>query len=106
MQGRGGPEPAPTLSSSFLLAQAIFEPKLFPYKYSNILKPSHSSYLSAHEDGREFSETSTYKIQTPRNYPEEPIQHSEHGESLNSRIKFNFVLDPYGTAGRRNSIKR
>jgi len=26
--GRGGP--APTLSSSFLLAQAIFEPKLFP----------------------------------------------------------------------------
>jgi len=27
-----------------------------------------------------------YKIQTPGNYPEEIIQHSEHGESLKSRI--------------------
>ena len=27
------------------------------------------------------SETSAYKIQTPGNYPEESIQHSEHGES-------------------------
>jgi hypothetical protein len=27
-----------------------------------------------------------YKIQTPGNYPEESIQHSEHGESLKSRI--------------------
>ena len=43
--------PTPTLSPSFLLAQAIFEPNIFPYKYSNILKPSHSSYLSAYEDG-------------------------------------------------------
>ena len=34
-----------------LLLQAIFEPNLYPYKYSNILKPSHSSYLSAYEDG-------------------------------------------------------
>jgi len=33
------------------MAQAIFEPNLFPYKYSNILKPSYSSYLSAYEDG-------------------------------------------------------
>ena len=31
------------------------------------------------------SETSAYKIQTPGNYPEESIQHSEHGESLKSR---------------------
>jgi hypothetical protein len=31
------------------LAQAIFEPNLFPYKYPKILKPSHSSYLP--EDG-------------------------------------------------------
>jgi len=30
------------------------------------------------------SETSAYKIQTPGNYPEESIQHSEHGESLKS----------------------
>jgi hypothetical protein len=35
------------------LAQAIFKPNLFPYKYSNILKLSHSSYLSAYEDGKE-----------------------------------------------------
>jgi hypothetical protein len=32
------------------------------------------------------SETSAYKIQTPGNYPEENIQHLEHGESLKSRI--------------------
>jgi hypothetical protein len=33
------------------------------------------------------SETSTYKIQTPRNYPEENIEHTEHGENLKSRIR-------------------
>jgi len=32
----------------------------------------------------ECSETS-YKIQTPGNYPEESIQHSEHSKSLKSR---------------------
>jgi hypothetical protein len=36
----------------------------------------------------ECSETSAYKIQTPGNYPEENIQHSQHGESLKSRISF------------------
>jgi len=34
---------------------------------------------------RQCSETSKYKIQTPGNYPEEIIQHSERGESLKSR---------------------
>jgi len=33
----------------------------------------------------ECSETSAYKIQTPGNYPEESIQHSEHSGSLKSR---------------------
>jgi hypothetical protein len=66
-----------TGSTSFLLVQAIFEP---------ILKPIHSSYLSAYEDGTECSETSSYKIQTPGHYPEESTQHSEHGESLKSRM--------------------
>jgi hypothetical protein len=33
----------------------------------------------------ECSETSAYIIQTPGNYPEESVQHSEHGESLKSR---------------------
>jgi len=32
------------------------------------------------------SEMLTYKIQTPGNYPEESIQHSEHGESFKSRL--------------------
>ena len=68
------------------------EPNLFPYKYSNILKPSHSSYLSAYEDGTQCSETSAYKIQTPGNYPEESIKHSEHGESFKSRIVPLFIF--------------
>jgi len=38
----------------------------------------------------ECSETSAYKIQTPGPYPEEHIQHTEHGESLKSRRK-NFA---------------
>jgi hypothetical protein len=38
-------------NSLSLLAQAISEPNIFPSKYSNILKPGHSSYLCAFEDG-------------------------------------------------------
>jgi hypothetical protein len=34
----------------------------------------------------ECSETLAYKIQTPGNYPEENIQHTEHGGSLKSRV--------------------
>jgi len=37
---------------------------------------------------RECSETSAYKIQTPGNYLEESMQHSEQGESLKSRNAF------------------
>jgi hypothetical protein len=40
---------------------------------------------TAYEDGAERSETSAYKIKTPGNHPKERIQHSEHGESLQSR---------------------
>jgi len=36
------------------LAQAIFEPYLFLYKYPNILNPSYSSYLPAYEDGTDI----------------------------------------------------
>jgi hypothetical protein len=39
----------------------------------------------------ECSEMSAYKIQTPGNHPEENIQHTEHGESLKSKI--NLLLD-------------
>jgi hypothetical protein len=31
-----------------------------------------------------------YKIQMPGNYPEESIQHSEHGKSLKSKRKENI----------------
>jgi hypothetical protein len=34
----------------------------------------------------ECSETLAHKIQMPGNYPEESIQHSENGKSLNSRV--------------------
>jgi hypothetical protein len=53
----------------------------------------------------ECSETSAYKIQTPGNYLEESIQHSEHGEILKSRIfafdtpvgsPFSHKSSPYG----------
>ena len=49
-------------------------------------------YLSACRDGTECSETSAYKIQTPGKYPEESIQHSEHGESLKSIVFVNVSL--------------
>ena len=41
----------------------------------------------------ECSEKSAYKIQTPGNYPEENIQHTEHGESLKSRIESLLVCE-------------
>jgi len=47
------------------------------------------------------SETSAYKIQTPRNYLEESVQHSEHVDSLKSRIYsvfFNFPMPLASTA--------
>jgi hypothetical protein len=63
------PGPTPTLSPSFLLAQAIFEPNLFslwiPLHFLNTV----ILQLSAYGDEIECSETSAYKIQTPGNYP-------------------------------------
>ena len=63
----------------------------FPYDSPTFLKPSHSThiYLPMKMEWTECSETSTYKLQTPGNCPEESIQHSEHGESLKSKILFN-----------------
>jgi len=40
----------------------------------------------------ECSETLAYKIQTPGNYPEDSIQHSEHGKSLKWSIIFFSLL--------------
>jgi hypothetical protein len=68
------------------MAQAIFESNLFPYDTPTFLKPSSFyTHLPGYEDGTVCSETSAYKLRTPGNYPEESIQHSEHGESLKSR---------------------
>jgi len=39
----------------------------------------------------ECSETSSYKIQMPGNYPEESTQHSEHDENLKSRTPWNTL---------------
>jgi hypothetical protein len=68
---------------SFPIGSGYFRAKPFPVYTPTVLKPSSLyTHLPAYEDGTEYSETSAYKIQTPRNYPEESIQHSEHGESL------------------------
>ena len=48
------------------------------------------TYTPMKVEQTECSETSAYKIQTPGNYPEENIQHSEHGESLKSKIYLHF----------------
>jgi hypothetical protein len=50
------------------------------------MKNNWGSYLPAYEDGTVCSEMLAHKIQMPENYPEESILHSEHGESLKSRI--------------------
>jgi len=69
----------------FIREMFWLEPNLFPYKYPNILKPVIlRTYLPMKMERTECSETSAYKIQTPGNYPEESIRHSEHGESLKS----------------------
>ena len=39
-----------------------------------------NEHLPAYEDRTECSETSAYKTQTPGNYPEESIKHSEHAK--------------------------
>jgi hypothetical protein len=48
----------------------------------------------------ECSETSAYKIQTPGNYPEENIQHTEHGESFKSRKQQMFAEQGTGLKSR------
>jgi hypothetical protein len=45
------------------------------------------TYLPMKMEQTECSEMLAYKIQTPGNYPEESIQHSEHDESLKSGME-------------------
>ena len=49
------------------------------------------TYLPMKMEETECSETSAYKIQTPGNYPEESIQHTENGVSLKSMV-FTYLL--------------
>ena len=44
------------------------------------------THLPMKMEQTECSETLAYKIQMPKNYPEENIQHTEHGESLKLKI--------------------
>jgi hypothetical protein len=48
---------------------------------------------ACHEDGTECFEPPAYKIQVRGNYPEENLQHKEHGESLKSRIRVQMFGD-------------
>jgi hypothetical protein len=51
-------------------------------------------HLSAYKDGTECSETSAYKIQTPGNYPEESIQHSQTCNTwkcISSSLPIHFI---------------
>ena len=48
----------------------------------------------------ECSETSIYKIQTPGNYPEENIQHTEHDEILKSRSNVVVTVKGYKEMSR------
>jgi hypothetical protein len=50
-------------------------------------------YPSMKMEQTECSETSAFKIQTPGNYPEASIQHSEHGGSLKSRKCLAFTAN-------------
>jgi hypothetical protein len=59
--------------------------------FSRINTPTFSNPFILHTyppmkmEQTECSETSEYKIQTPEDYPEESVQHSEQGGSLKSR---------------------
>jgi len=72
----------------FLLGKYLASEYYMPTFWNTLFVPSSwvGRYLPAYEDGTGCSETSACKIQTPGNYPEESIQHSELGEILKSRI--------------------
>jgi len=76
-------------NSLSLLAQAIFEPNNFLYKYSNFSQSSHTSYLPAYEDG------------TDRMFRNVGVSNSDAGESprrkhttFKTRRKFE-IKNPY-----------
>jgi len=77
---------------------AVYWLRLFSSQTFSLIIPQHFSnlvilhtYVPMMMEQTECSETSAYKIQTPGYYPGESIQHSEHGESLKSRIQPAFL---------------
>jgi hypothetical protein len=62
-------------------------------------------YLLAYEDGTECPERSAYKIQTPGNYPEENIQHTEHGEYVRSARRIRNKLTSHSHV-EQSAIKK
>ena len=81
---RTHPYPVTLLPIGLSYFQAKPSPIWIPQQFSNFV----IIYLLAYEDGTECSETSAYKIQMAGNYPEENIQHTEHGKSLKSRTLY------------------
>jgi hypothetical protein len=75
------------LTSGLGYFRAKLSPICIPQLFSNLV----IIRLLACEDGTECSKMSAYKIQTPENYPEENMQHTEHGESLKLRILLDCV---------------
>ena len=74
------------------VGEFIREKVCLEWNLSRINTPKFSKFVILHNsppmkmEQTVCTETSTYKIQTPGNYPEGSIQHSEHGESLKSRL--------------------
>jgi len=57
------------------VAQAVFQPNLFLYKYPNNFIPIIPRSYKAYEAGTDrVSETLAHKIQKPGNHPQERIQ--------------------------------
>ena len=72
----------------FLLGNSLASEFYIPM-FRNTLSHLHrrvGTYLPMKIEQSECSKTLAYKIQTMGNYPEESTQHSEHGESLISRM--------------------
>ena len=69
----------------FLLGNSPASEFYMPTFQNTLSVPSSEAPMKMEQ--RQCFETLVYKIQTLRNYPEESIQHSEHGESLKSRRK-------------------
>jgi hypothetical protein len=83
---------SPSQSNLLPVGSDCFDPNIYPYEYPNNLIPIILPAYTAYEDGTECSETSAHKIPMQGNHPNEGMQHSENGESVNSRVKCKALL--------------